>query len=47
VAPEELDAIAQTLRSAGAPVSWDERHPGVRRFYTADPFGNRIEILAS
>jgi catechol 2,3-dioxygenase-like lactoylglutathione lyase family enzyme len=23
-----------------------EGYPGVRRFYTADPFGNRIEILA-
>jgi catechol 2,3-dioxygenase-like lactoylglutathione lyase family enzyme len=42
----ELDAIAQRLEAAGAPVEWDERYPGVRRFYTADPFGNRIEILA-
>ena len=31
---------------AGAPVKWDDRYTGVRRFYTADPFGNRIEILA-
>lgn len=29
-----------------APVDWDERYPGVRRFYTADPFGNRIEVRA-
>jgi catechol 2,3-dioxygenase-like lactoylglutathione lyase family enzyme len=42
----ELDAIAERLRGAGAPGDWDERYPGVRRFYTADPFGNRIEILA-
>jgi catechol 2,3-dioxygenase-like lactoylglutathione lyase family enzyme len=42
----ELDSFAERLQSAGAPVNWDERYPGVRRFYTADPFGNRIEILA-
>jgi catechol 2,3-dioxygenase-like lactoylglutathione lyase family enzyme len=42
----ELDAIAARLEAAGAPVAWDDRYPGVRRFYTADPFGNRIEILA-
>jgi catechol 2,3-dioxygenase-like lactoylglutathione lyase family enzyme len=45
--PAELDAIAARLTAAGAPVDWDERYPGVRRFYTADPFGNRIELLAS
>jgi catechol 2,3-dioxygenase-like lactoylglutathione lyase family enzyme len=42
----DLDALAERLAAAGAPVDWDERYPGVRRFYTADPFGNRIEILA-
>jgi catechol 2,3-dioxygenase-like lactoylglutathione lyase family enzyme len=46
VDPPELDAIAARLAEAGAPVDWDERYPGVRRFFTADPFGNRIEILA-
>ena len=44
--PGELDVIAARLSAAGAPVDWDQRYPGVRRFYTADPFGNRIEILA-
>jgi catechol 2,3-dioxygenase-like lactoylglutathione lyase family enzyme len=43
----ELDSVAQRVQDAGAPVDWDDRYPGVRRFYTADPFGNRIEILAS
>jgi catechol 2,3-dioxygenase-like lactoylglutathione lyase family enzyme len=47
VKPAELDALAQTLERAGAPVDWDDRYPGVRRFYTADPFGNRIEIFAT
>ena len=46
VEPGELDVVAQRLAGAGAPVEWDERYPGVRRFYTADPFGNRIEVLA-
>jgi catechol 2,3-dioxygenase-like lactoylglutathione lyase family enzyme len=46
VEPSELDAVAERLTGAGAGVEWDERYPGVRRFYTADPFGNRIEIGA-
>jgi catechol 2,3-dioxygenase-like lactoylglutathione lyase family enzyme len=43
---EDLDGLAERLRAAGAPVQWDEALPGVRRFYTADPWGNRIELLA-
>ncbi|HET8951750.1 MAG TPA: VOC family protein [Solirubrobacteraceae bacterium] len=46
VGEHELDALASRLAHAGAPVVWDDRLPGVRRFYTADPFGNRIELLA-
>jgi len=46
VGDAELDALAASLQAAGAPVTWDDRLPGVRRFYTADPFGNRIELLA-
>jgi len=42
---DDLDAAAETLRAAGAPVQPDGRWPGVRRFYTADPFGNRIELI--
>jgi catechol 2,3-dioxygenase-like lactoylglutathione lyase family enzyme len=44
---DELDVIAARLEQAGTAVTWDDRYPGVRRFYTADPFGNRIEIGAS
>ena len=40
-------ATAARLAAAGAPVQWDESLPGVRRFYTADPWGNRIELLAT
>ena len=40
-----LDEIARLLSGAGAPVCWDEAIPGVRRFYTEDPWGNRIELI--
>ncbi|HET7353407.1 MAG TPA: hypothetical protein VFJ11_05085 [Gaiellaceae bacterium] len=42
----ELDKLASRLQAAGATVDWDDSLPGVRRFYTADPWGNRIELLA-
>ena len=41
----DLDDAAERLAAAGADVEWDERWPGVRRFYTHDPFGNRLELL--
>jgi len=43
----ELDRLAASLASAGHPVSWDERIAGVRRFYTADPWGNTVELRAA
>jgi catechol 2,3-dioxygenase-like lactoylglutathione lyase family enzyme len=46
VEPHELDELANRLTRGGAAVQWDDRYPGVRRFYTADPFGNRLEIGA-
>lgn len=42
---ETLDALAERLTAGGASVIWDDALPGFRRFYTADPFGNRLEIL--
>lgn len=42
----DLDAIAERLAVAGSTVQWDDAIPGTRRFYTADPWGNRIELLA-
>jgi len=39
-----LDVLADRLASAGAPVHWDERLPDIRRFYTEDPWGNRLEL---
>jgi catechol 2,3-dioxygenase-like lactoylglutathione lyase family enzyme len=42
-----LREVAVRLEAAGAPVRWDSELPGVRRFFTADPFGNRLELLAA
>jgi hypothetical protein len=39
--------VEQRLSSAGVPVTWDEALAGERRFYTEDPWGNRIELLSA
>lgn len=41
----DLDAVAARLTAAGVEVTWDDDFPGHRRFYAADPFGNRLEFL--
>jgi hypothetical protein len=46
VGAAELDELAARLAGVGAPVLWDEALPGERRFYSEDPWGNRIEFLA-
>jgi len=40
---EDLDALAARIGD----VEWDDTLPGVRRFYAHDPFGNRLEFVAS
>jgi hypothetical protein len=40
-----LDAWADRLRDAGYPVLFDKEFPGMRRFYSQDPNGNRLEFL--
>jgi catechol 2,3-dioxygenase-like lactoylglutathione lyase family enzyme len=40
-----LDELAGALTTAGAAVEWDDRIPGRRRFFTTDPWGNRVELL--
>jgi len=47
VGPATLTGLARRLADAGAPVEWDHALPGVRRFFTKDPWGNRIELLSS
>jgi catechol 2,3-dioxygenase-like lactoylglutathione lyase family enzyme len=42
---DDLDPLAARLEDAGAPVWWDDTIPGARRFYTADPWGNRLELV--
>ena len=44
---DDLDRLAEALAVAGCAVDWDERWPGVRRFYTRDPFDNRVELLSA
>jgi catechol 2,3-dioxygenase-like lactoylglutathione lyase family enzyme len=41
----DLDRLAERLAEAGCTVQWDAAIPGTRRFYTADPWGNRIELV--
>ena len=43
----DLDVLADRLAEAGEAVEWDDSLPRQRRFYTADPWGNRIEILGA
>src|SRR3954469_21750706 len=40
--PTELDALAERLTSAGAPVRWEDG-----RFFTDDPWGNRLELMTA
>jgi len=43
----DLDALAAILMDAGHTPLWDEALPGIRRFYVADPCGNRLEFLSA
>jgi catechol 2,3-dioxygenase-like lactoylglutathione lyase family enzyme len=41
----DLEACRERLLAAGVPLTPDDTLPHVRRFYVADPFGNRIEFI--
>jgi extradiol dioxygenase family protein len=43
----ELDRLAQRLEAGGCDVRWDDEISGTRRFFTADPWGNRIELVGA
>jgi catechol 2,3-dioxygenase-like lactoylglutathione lyase family enzyme len=45
VAPGEIDKLAARLAEAGVEVRWDDVLPA-RRFFSEDPWGNRIELVA-
>ena len=40
----DLDVLAARLETAGYALTWDTSIPGLRRFHTADPVGNRVEF---
>jgi catechol 2,3-dioxygenase-like lactoylglutathione lyase family enzyme len=46
--PDEaaLHDLARRLGEAGIAITWDDAIPGVPRFFTSDPWGNRLEFRA-
>jgi hypothetical protein len=42
-----LDELRKTLTASGINVVEDDNLPGGRRFYTDDPWGNRLEFVES
>jgi catechol 2,3-dioxygenase-like lactoylglutathione lyase family enzyme len=42
----DLDTLAALLEKNSVLVKWDGTFPGHRRFYSQDPFGNRLEFLS-
>ncbi|MFE7273864.1 glyoxalase [Streptomyces sp. NPDC057623] len=40
-----IETYAARLAARGAAVTWDERLPGHKRFFSYDPVGNRLEFL--
>jgi catechol 2,3-dioxygenase-like lactoylglutathione lyase family enzyme len=47
VDPPALQRLAAALAQAGHPVVWDEAIAGVRRFFSSDPWGNRLEFVSA
>ena len=41
----DLDGLASRLTEGGYAARWDEELAPRRRFYTEDPFGNRVEFI--
>jgi catechol 2,3-dioxygenase-like lactoylglutathione lyase family enzyme len=43
---DDVRAAARVIEAAGYPVAWDTRYkiPGIDRFFTRDPDGNRVEF---
>ena len=41
---DDIDELAARVARAGGEVRWNEEIPGVRRFHTDDPVGNRVEF---
>ena len=44
IAVDDVEALAARVAASGARVEWDDSIPGVRRFHSTDPVGNRLEF---
>lgn len=42
---DDLEASRRLMQEAGAPIESERELPGLIRFFTRDPDGNRIEIV--
>ena len=42
---ENIEELKKHLRTKGVDIIEDDKLPGAKRFFTSDPFGNRIELL--
>lgn len=42
---DEIESARRELSEQGYPIRTGKTVPGYRRFFTEDPFGNRIEIM--
>jgi catechol 2,3-dioxygenase-like lactoylglutathione lyase family enzyme len=43
-AVDDVEKVFSALTTAGVGCVWDDAHDGIRRFYAADPWGNRLEF---
>lgn len=43
----DLTALADKLQQHGYDTIWDHALPNVKRFFTCDPVGNRIELIGA
>lgn len=41
----DLDGLADCFQKKGFAITWDDALPDRKRFYSSDPFGNRIEFM--
>ena len=41
----DLSGLAGLITDAGFDVKWDTSLPDIRRFFTSDPVGNRVELI--
>ena len=44
---DDIEALATQLSAGGYATEWDDLMPGRRRFYSRDPFDNRLEFIES